>query len=507
MTPAINFPAIASIRGRIVAKARTGKYDDSFKSSLDVYVRITAETDRDGFPLIDQENEVADYAAAKETLVRDWNRDVLLNHKKIRIGECLRLYFDDLRRAVYALFRITDPVAIQAIESGRLNGVSWRGPIPDGGLIPDSAVTADGVRHHFLRLIKWVCKEVSLVFDPVNPYAAILAWKGYGPREPQTDEELAAMAEEAAAVQNTKPDHAAQRMAFLVAACESMKSAIDLGLGDLGPAEIPMMESMITLLRETKWLKEAAIDAQASQAAEAVREAAEQAAKAAAPPSPPSASGATAPSTPAPPESAKGGDGGTAAPPPDAKKEEPDDETMKKLDEGDSDEVIAKNIKTLIAEGKDPDQAAAIAYKKAGRERSKGKPATAPTAHLGSIPDDVLRALTALSPAVEEIKIIGETVKSLAAGSAGLRAEIEGIAKRLEVVEKQPSLVAPPRAGTETVKSLNPGGISAGQTGDFSAEVARRMIEAAPAEKRAELENIAFEGLYDLALSRSRSGR
>lgn len=41
------------------------------------------------------------------------------------------------------------------------------------------------------------------------------------------------------------------------------------------------------------------------------------------------------------------------------------------LKKGKSKETISKNIKTLIHEGKDPKQAAAIAYSKAGRKKVK----------------------------------------------------------------------------------------------------------------------------------------
>lgn len=43
------------------------------------------------------------------------------------------------------------------------------------------------------------------------------------------------------------------------------------------------------------------------------------------------------------------------------------------LKSGSSKKVIQENIKTEIAAGRDPKQAAAIAYAKAGKSKSKGK--------------------------------------------------------------------------------------------------------------------------------------
>ena len=43
------------------------------------------------------------------------------------------------------------------------------------------------------------------------------------------------------------------------------------------------------------------------------------------------------------------------------------------LKEGKSKKTIQSNIKTLIKEGKDPKQAAAIAYSKAGKSKKKVK--------------------------------------------------------------------------------------------------------------------------------------
>ena len=42
------------------------------------------------------------------------------------------------------------------------------------------------------------------------------------------------------------------------------------------------------------------------------------------------------------------------------------------LKKGKSKKTVAKNIKTLVKEGKPPTQAAAIAYKKAGKSKKKG---------------------------------------------------------------------------------------------------------------------------------------
>jgi len=43
------------------------------------------------------------------------------------------------------------------------------------------------------------------------------------------------------------------------------------------------------------------------------------------------------------------------------------------LKRGKSEKIIKENIKTEIAHGKDPKQAVAIAYSKAGKSRKKGK--------------------------------------------------------------------------------------------------------------------------------------
>jgi hypothetical protein len=50
--------------------------------------------------------------------------------------------------------------------------------------------------------------------------------------------------------------------------------------------------------------------------------------------------------------------------------------------EGSSDEVIAENIRKLIAEGYPQDQAVAIAYRKAGKARDGKKLTTDKVIHL-----------------------------------------------------------------------------------------------------------------------------
>lgn len=43
------------------------------------------------------------------------------------------------------------------------------------------------------------------------------------------------------------------------------------------------------------------------------------------------------------------------------------------LKSGKSDKAVSENIRTLISEGRKPEQAAAIAYSNAGRSKKKGK--------------------------------------------------------------------------------------------------------------------------------------
>ena len=264
---------IDSATARAALPAPIVAYSASADSSeLNCFVRVTTELGPDGYPYVDLAREVADFEGYKRAL-NSWDGVVRFDHTREEIGHLVRLYFDAASRAIYAWFKITNAFAIRSVKRGKLTGVSHKGPILPGGLVPESFVGADGVVVTFNRLMAWVCDELSLVFDPVNAYSVVISYKGAsGAYAPGTDEEMMAMVNAAAAAEKdaqknapppvvmppattTAKDVHAQRAAYLATALESMKAAIALGIEDTSGEEIQSLENLLSCVRQCDWAK------------------------------------------------------------------------------------------------------------------------------------------------------------------------------------------------------------------------------------------------------------
>lgn len=244
----------------------------SGQCNLIVPVRITAELNDDGSPLVDAQGDVSDFDGYVRAL-QSWDGRVTFDHTDYVIGKLLgEIYADEDERAIYAAFEIWDPLAIHEVRRGWLNGVSHRGPVAtDDSGKPIGYVEEVQDGRTVRRLVEFNVRHISLVHRPANPKAVVLTSKSSGLNEPMEGPEMRTIFR-SPATPPTETNKAAdgsilaQRAGYLRAAQEAINAAIKLGAAELTTDEASAIESMADALCHVGWL---AAGAAADAAAEA----------------------------------------------------------------------------------------------------------------------------------------------------------------------------------------------------------------------------------------------